>query len=112
MFENVPEFIPYTILILAVAGIGLWMYKDELRFQFKSKTTEGTIVNWMASTQGGKKYFYPVIEFQPEDGQKQRFRVDDRCEGAPLYDQGTAVKVKYDPLNFTKITVQYPSKKA
>jgi hypothetical protein len=112
MFENVPEFIPYTILILTVLGIGLWMYKDELRFHFKSKSTKGIIVNWMSATQSGKKYFYPVVEFQPDGGTKQRFRADDRCEGAPLYEQGTEVQVKYDPQNFTKIKVQYPAKKA
>ena len=112
MLENIPDYIPYTLLALFSIGIGIYLFKDTVRFAFKSEMTAGRIVNWMSATEKGKKYFYPVIEFQPEGGTKQRFRVDDRCEGAPLYEQGTEVQVKYDPQNFTKIKVQYPAKKA
>lgn len=112
MFENVPEFIPYTILIVALTAIGLWMYKDELRFYFQAKKTQGTIVNWMSASQQGKKYFYPVIEYQPENSSKLRLRAEDRCEGGPLYEQGTAVTVKYHPKNPSKIAVIYPKPEA
>ena len=76
--------------------------------RFKGIEVEGSIVNWMATSEKGIKYFYPVIEFTPVGGEKQRLRADDRCEDEPMYEVGTTVRVKHHPKDFRKIQIQYP----
>ncbi len=105
-----PEFIPYTLLALFSIGIGIYLFKDTVRFAFKSEKTEGRIVNWMSANEKGKKYFYPVIEYTPKGGETLRVRTEDRCNNEPMYVVGTAVSVKYDPSNFKTIRVEYPKK--
>ena len=110
MLENIPDYVPYTLLILFSIGLGVYLFKDTVRFGFKAKQTNGRIVNWMSATEKGKKYFYPVIEFQPEGAETQRVRLEDRCEGEPMYSVGTILSVKYDSNNFKNIRVTYPKK--
>jgi hypothetical protein len=108
MFENIPPAIPYTIMALAVLALGYYIFREDLTMRFKGKTVEGKIVNWMATTEKGVKYFYPVIEYLPEGGELQRLRADDRCEDEPMYAVGTQVTVRHHPKDFRKIEVQYP----
>ena len=110
MLDNIPDFIPYTFLVLLSIGIGVYIFKDTVRFALKSQKTPGRIVNWMSSTEQGKKYFYPVIEYTPVGGETIRVRTTDRCEKEPLYSVGSGVTVKYDPSNFKTIRVEYPKK--
>ncbi len=110
MLENIPDYIPYTLLALFSIGIGFYLFKDTVRFAFKSETATGRIVNWMSATEKGKKYFYPVIEYTPKGGETMRIRTEDRCEKEPLYTVGSGVTVKYDPSNFKTIRVEYPKK--
>jgi hypothetical protein len=105
-----PDFIPYSLLALFSIGIGIYLFKDTVRFAFKSKKIVGRIVNWMSATEKGKKYFYPVIEYTPKGGETLRVRTEDRCENEPLYAVGTEVTVKYDTANFKTIRVEYPKK--
>ena len=105
-----PDFIPYSLLALFSIGIGVYLFKDTVRFAFKSKKIVGRIVNWMSATEKGKKYFYPVIEYTPKGGETLRVRTEDRCENEPLYAVGTEVTVKYDSANFKTIRVEYPKK--
>ena len=105
-----PDFIPYSLLALFSIGIGIYLFKDTVRFAFKSKKIVGRIVNWMSATEKGKKYFYPVIEYTPKGGETLRVRTEDRCENEPLYAVGTEVTVKYDTANFKTIRVAYPKK--
>jgi hypothetical protein len=105
-----PDFIPYSLLALFSIGIGIYLFKDTVRFAFKSKKIVGRIVNWMSATEKGKKYFYPVIEYTPKGGETLRVRTEDRCENEPLYAVGTEVAVKYDTANFKTIRVEYPKK--
>lgn len=108
MFENIPPIIPYSIIVLVVLAIGYYIFKEDLIMRFKGLEVEGQIVNWMSTSEKGIKYFYPVIEYTPVGGEKQRLRADDRCEDEPMYEVGTAVKVKHHPKDFRKIQVQYP----
>ena len=110
MLEKIPDFIPYSFLALLSLGIGFYLFKDTIRFALKSLKTNGRIVNWMSASEKGKKYFYPVIEYTPEGGETIRVRTEDRCEKEPLYPVGSSVTVKYDPLNFKTIRVEYPKK--
>ncbi len=110
MLENIPDYIPYTLLALFSIGIGFYLFKDTVRFALKSQRTPGRIVNWMSATEKGKKYFYPVIEYTPLGGETMRIRTEDRCEKEPLYTVGSGVTVKYDPSNFKTIRVEYPKK--
>jgi len=110
MLEKIPDFIPYSFLALLSLGIGFYLFKDTLRFAFKSEMIAGRIVNWMSATEKGKKYFYPVIEYTPKGGETIRVRTEDRCENEPIYAVGSVVTVKYDPANFKTIRVEYPKK--
>lgn len=110
MLENIPDYIPYTLLALFSIGIGIYLFKDTVRFAFKSEKATGRIVNWMSATEKGKKYFYPVIEYTPKGGETIRVRTEDRCENEPMYSVGSAVTVKYDTSNFKTIRVEYPKK--
>ena len=110
MLENIPDYIPYTLLALFSIGIGIYLFKDTVRFALKSEKTNGRIVNWMSATEKGKKYFYPVIEYTPKGGETIRLRTEDRCENEPMYSVGSTVAVKYDPSNFKTIRVEYPKK--
>jgi hypothetical protein len=105
-----PDFIPYSLLALFSIGIGIYLFKDSVRFAFKNEKIVGRIVNWMSATEKGKKYFYPVIEYTPKGGETLRVRTEDRCENEPLYAVGTEVTVKYDTANFKTIRVEYPKK--
>jgi hypothetical protein len=105
-----PDFIPYSLLALFSIGIGVYLFKDTVRFAFKSEKITGRIVNWMSASEKGKKYFYPVIEYTPKGGETLRVRTEDRCENEPLYAVGTEVTVKYDTANFKTIRVEYPKK--
>jgi hypothetical protein len=105
-----PDFIPYSLLALFSIGIGVYLFKDTVRFAFKSEKITGRIVNWMSASEKGKKYFYPVIEYTPKGGETLRVRTEDRCENDPLYAVGTEVTVKYDTANFKTIRVEYPKK--
>lgn len=110
MSENIPDYVPYTLLAFLSVGIGIYLFKDTVRFAFRSEKTAGRIVNWMSATEKGKKFFYPVIEFTPKSGETLRVRTEDRCENEPLYSLGSVVNVKYDPSNFKTIRVEYPKK--
>jgi hypothetical protein len=110
MLDKIPDYIPYTLLALFSIGIGIYLFKDTVRFAFKSVKTPGRIVNWMSASEKGKRYYYPVIEYTPTDGETLRVRTEDRCENEPLYTVGTKVTVKYDSANFKTIRVEYPKK--
>ena len=110
MLESIPDYVPYTLLALFSIGIGIYLFKDTVRFALKSQKTNGRIVNWMSASEKGKKYFYPVIEYTPKGGETIRVRTEDRCENEPMYSVGSAVTVKYDPSNFKTIRVEYPKK--
>ena len=106
MIDNIPDYVPYTFLALLSIGIGVYLFKDTVRFVFKSQMTTGRIVNWMSATEQGKKYFYPVIEYTPDGSEAIRVRTEDRCEKEPIYAVGSTVTVKYDPANFKTIRVE------
>jgi hypothetical protein len=110
MLDNIPDYIPYSLLALFSIGIGIYLFKDTVRFALKGQRTSGRIVNWMSASENGKKYFYPVIEFTPNGGETLRVRTEDRCESEPMFAVGTAVTVKYDTSNFKTIRVEYPKK--
>ena len=110
MLDKIPDYIPYNLLALFSIGIGIYLFKDTVRFAFKSVKTPGRIVNWMSASEKGKRYYYPVIEYTPTDGETLRVRTEDRCENEPLYTVGTEVTVKYDSANFKTIRVEYPKK--
>ncbi|MFM7730899.1 MAG: hypothetical protein ACKO6L_07660 [Flavobacteriales bacterium] len=100
----------YSGVICFVAGLGIFLYRKEIRFQFRSKIVSGRIVNWMSAVQKGKKLFYPLIEFTPEGGVPIRFRADEHSEGEPMFPQGTEVQVRYldTDVEFRKII--YPKR--
>ncbi|MFM7234771.1 MAG: hypothetical protein ACKOZM_09275 [Flavobacteriales bacterium] len=110
MQESTFETLLYIFVIVAVTTTGLILYRKEIAFLMKAKRSEGKIVNWMSTVIGGKRYFYPMIEFTPPGFEKQLFRAEDRCEGVPLFEPGTTVTVKYleSDIEFRKVI--YPKK--
>jgi len=104
------EKLLYTFIILAVTATGLFLYRKEIVFFLRAKKSNGKIVNWMSAVVGGKRYFYPMIEFTPEGYERQLFRAEDRCEGEPMYQPGTEVIVKYLPTDLEYRKVIYPAK--
>ena len=104
------EKLLYVGVIIAVTAVGLILYRKEILFYFKGKQISGKIVNWMSAVVGGKRYYYPMIEFTPPGFEPQLFRAEDRCEGQPLFEPGTEVTVKYleSDLEFRKVI--YPKK--
>jgi len=110
MDQSLFEKLLYTFIILAVSITGLVLYRKELVFLIRAKKCPGRIVNWMSAVIGGKRYYYPMIEFTPEGFERQLFRAEDRCEGQPMFEPGTEVTVKYleSDLDFRKVI--YPKK--
>lgn len=104
------ETLLYILIITAVTAVGLVLYRKEIAFLFKAKKVPGKVVNWMSAVIGGKRYFYPMIEFTPHGYEAQLFRAEDRCEGEPLYPPGTQVEVKYLPGDIEFRKVIYPAK--
>lgn len=102
------ELLIYISLVAAIIIAGFLMYRKDILFLFRKKKTEGQIINWMASNEKGKKYFYPMIEFQPEGLNRIVFRADERCEGEPLYAPGTKVIIYYLPQDIEFRKVVYP----
>lgn len=104
------ENLLYLFVIVAVAITGAILYRKEITFLFKAKTCEGKIVNWMSAVIGGKRYYFPMIEYTPAGFEKQLFRAEDRCEGSPLYEPGTPVTIKYLDSDIEYRKVIYPKK--
>jgi len=110
MQETWFETFLYITVIVVVATVGAILYRKEILFFMKGKTAKGRIVNWMSAVVGGKRYYYPMIEYTPTGFERQLFRAEDRCEGEPLYSPGTEVIVRYleSDLEFRKVI--YPGK--
>jgi len=104
------EKLLYTFIILAVAITGMVLYSKEINFLFRAKKSRGKIVNWMSAVIGGKRYYYPMIEFTPDGFERQLFRAEDRCAGEPMYEPGTEVTVKYLESDLEYRKVVYPKK--
>lgn len=109
--ENIemPAWLSYTIAALVVILFVWWKFKDQLLFSFQNIEVEGVISNWMAMNEGGKKYFYPLITFYTQEGKEVKFRAEERCEGAPMYDPGTKVSVRYHKNDPNMRKVKYPN---
>jgi hypothetical protein len=99
-------YIGFAIVIVAGA---IFLYRRDIKYFFNKRETVGTIINWMAASEKGKRYFYPMIEFSPDGITQQTFRADERCEGQPLYAPGTKVKIKFLPSDPEYRKVIYPS---
>jgi len=102
------DWMVYVLIAVVAIGTGLWLYRKEITFSYRKKEARGIITNWMSTTEKGKRYFYPMIEFETAENGKITFRADDRCEGKPIYDPGTAVTVRYLPGDVEMRKVVYP----
>jgi hypothetical protein len=110
MEQGLFEKLLYVFIILAVSITGLVLYRKEVSFLFKAKKCRGRIVNWMSAVIGGKRFYFPMIEFTPDGYERQLFRAEDRCEGQPMFDPGTEVTVKYLETDLEYRKVIYPKK--
>ncbi len=106
--EKYSEALIYSGTALVVLIVGYIKFRYEILFMFRKQETEGVITNWMATSQEGKRYFYPMIDFQLEDGQRITFRAEERSEGKPMYAPGTKVKIQYLAQKPTIRKVIYP----
>lgn len=105
---NIPDWIPVTLIGILIAGLIWWKLSDEIRLRFRGLHAEGTIINWMSATEKGVTYYYPLIEFNTQSGQKITYRADERSESKPLYPPGTKVKVRYLAHNPKMVRTTYP----
>ena len=110
MEQSLFETLLYSFIILAVSVTGMILYRKEIMFLLRGKKCKGRIVNWMSAVVGGKRYYYPMIEFTPEGFERQLFRAEDRCEGEPMFQPGTEVVVKYLPSDLEYRKVIYPKR--
>lgn len=97
------------ICVLIVVAFFWWKFRKEIQFLFKQTKVDGTITNWLATMQDGKRVYYPMIEFESVEKGKVTFRAEEMCEGEPLYDRGTKVTVVYLPGDVEMRKVIYPS---
>ncbi|MDZ4824144.1 MAG: DUF3592 domain-containing protein [Flavobacteriales bacterium] len=95
------------VIIVVIAFIW-WKFKDDIMFNRQSRETEGIISNWMSGVEKGKQYFYPLIEFVTENGERVNYRAEERSEGKPLYSVGTKVRVRYLPKDPKNVRTIYP----
>lgn len=102
--ENPLLFIAGIVIIIAIV---IWRLSDLLFFSFKAKQAEGVIVNWLSTTEKGKKVFKPVIEFKTPD-RSHKYKADESCEGRPMFPIGTKVIVKYNPKKPSQVKTIYP----
>ena len=109
---TLPDWVPYVVIAVLVVLIIWWKFLDDLLFAFKGIYTDGVIINWMGASEKGKKYFYPLIEFHSADGTRHTYRAEERSEDAPMYSQGTVVRVKYLPSNPKMVKTIYPDSPA
>lgn len=103
------EILIYTGIVILVILTGLFMYRNEILFALRKKETSGRIVNWMSATEKGKKFFYPMIEFETPEFGKVTFRAEERCENNPMFTPGTEVKIFYLTTDKEQRKVVYPS---
>lgn len=108
-FTENQELLIYIGAALVVLITGYFKFRYEIMFLFSKQETEGTITNWMSSTEDGKRYFYPMIEYYTLEHAKITFRAEERSEGSPMYEPGTKVIVKYLPKKPDVRKVVYPS---
>jgi hypothetical protein len=104
--KDILVYVGFAILIIALI---LFLYRKDILYTFKKKKTEGVIVNWMAASEKGIRYYYPMIEFSPDGITQQTFRAEERCEGQPMFPPGTRVTVFYLPADTEYRKVVYPS---
>jgi Mor family transcriptional regulator len=104
------EKLLYTFIILAISVTGAVLYRKEIAFMLRAKKVKGQIVNWMSAVIGGKRYYFPMIEYTPSGFERQLFRAEDRCEGEPMFEPGTEVTVKYLESDLEYRKVIYPKK--
>jgi hypothetical protein len=109
METTVNDILVYVGFGLLLVALVIFLYRKDVAYLFRKQETEGVIVNWMAATEKGVKYFYPMIEFSPDGLTQKTFRAEERCEGQPLYPPGTKVKIFYLPTDPEHRKVIYPS---
>lgn len=104
---------PWALIIgtVVILGILYWRLGDLVFFSFRAIKTKGKIVNWMKRTEKGKDLFYPLIEFRLQNGAIHQYRAGEHSEGAPMYDRGTEVEVRYIPGKMNDIRTTYPRQK-
>ncbi|MBL7943734.1 MAG: hypothetical protein JNM00_13255 [Flavobacteriales bacterium] len=103
-----PEYLAISIVVLLIIAFIWWKFRHALQFLFRKKKIQGTIVNWMAARVGNKEYFYPMIEFTTESGQRKTFRAEERSEDKPMFPIGTTVTIWYLPGHEDVRKVVYP----
>ena len=50
------------ICVLIVVAFFWWKFRKEIQFLFKQTKVDGTITNWLATMQDGKRVYYPMID--------------------------------------------------
>ncbi|MFN8777379.1 MAG: DUF3592 domain-containing protein [Phycisphaerae bacterium] len=110
MDKPLPDWIPFTLVIVVILLMLWWKFADELRFRWRAQWAEGRITNWMGATVGGKRVFHPIIEFHTAEGVHMSYRAEEQSEDRPMYEPGTIVRVKYDPRNPRRVKTIYPRK--
>jgi hypothetical protein len=109
------EFTTQEILVLSGAVVVViaaiwWKFGKDIRLAIKPTLAEGTIINWTSTITEGKRFFYPLIEFYDSKGVRHAFRAEERCEGQPMYEQGTKVTIKYLESDPEVRKTEYPRK--
>ncbi len=106
---TITEWIIAGAILIFILAVLYWKFRKELKFLMKKSEAEGTIINWMAAVQAGKKVYYPMIEFDAPDKGRIAFRAEEMCEGEPMYPRGTKVKIIYLPEDPEVRKVIYPT---
>lgn len=108
-----PDWVVYSlsgVLILAFVVLLYWRLAPMFSFKRRANQANGTITNWLSMHLKGELFFYPLIDFQDDKGQKHQFRAEERCQDRPMYPVGTVVKVFYNPKNPKETRTEYPHK--
>ncbi|MEZ4798593.1 MAG: DUF3592 domain-containing protein [Flavobacteriales bacterium] len=105
---EMPAWLAYSITGAVVLGFIYWKFRDEIFFPFRHKKVNGRITNWVSINERGIRYFHPLIEFTTLRGQSIKVRAKERCEGAPMYEPGTVVEVRYLENDPDYVKIVYP----
>jgi hypothetical protein len=109
--EHWPDWLKHSISVgvgIAIIIFVLWRLSPLIFFRFRAHKAPGRITNWMSMKEKGKTYFYPIIEFETNDGRSLNYRAEERCENRPMYPVGTEVTVLYDRKNPKNARTNYP----
>ena len=91
------EFRACLVISLVLIGISAFLGFKRYQFLQRGLHAQGTVVDQYKADEKSRTYYYPVVEFLTEKGEKVQFRSTERSARGPLIETESKVDVLYDP---------------